>query len=123
MIRFAAATPKQPSAILLTVAGSLPRAACRVHSATTNGVKAKIINGLKARNHVVGICEAKQNDGSVGIGVGPQDNGVAALLVSGPEQSRRYEQNQQRDDAAPFVGVERAPRAVAFPRLLQFVRR
>ena len=65
MIRFAAVTPKQPSAILVMVDGSVPRAACRVHSATTNGVKAKIMNGLKARNHVVGICALKPNRASV----------------------------------------------------------
>ena len=61
MIRLAAVTPKQPSAILVTVDGSVPRAACRAHSATTNGVKAKIMNGLKARNQVVGIRAADPN--------------------------------------------------------------
>ena len=55
MIRLASATPKQPSAILVTVDGSVPRAACRAQSARTNGVKAKIMNGLKAWNQVTGI--------------------------------------------------------------------
>src|ERR1700722_2452185 len=59
MTRYESATPAQPSAILLMVDGSDPFAAWRVHSATTNGVKAKIMNGLNARNHVVGISAVK----------------------------------------------------------------
>src|ERR1700724_3671903 len=55
MTRFAAVTPQQPSAILVKVDGSVPRAACRFHNATTNGVNAKIMKGLKAWNQVVGI--------------------------------------------------------------------
>ena len=47
---------EQPNAILVTVEGSRPVAACRFHSASTNGVKAKIMNGLKAWNQVTGIC-------------------------------------------------------------------
>ena len=54
MIRLASVTPKQPSAILITVDGSRPRAVCRAQSATMNGVKAKIMNGLKAWNQVDG---------------------------------------------------------------------
>src|SRR5229473_6431550 len=60
MMRYAAPQPAQPSAILITVDGSLPRAAWRAHRATTNGVNAKIMNGLKDWNHVVGIS-AVQN--------------------------------------------------------------
>ena len=55
MIRLASATPKQPIAILVTVDGSVPRTACRAHSISTNGVKAKIMNGLNAWNQVTGI--------------------------------------------------------------------
>src|SRR5215470_4030473 len=55
MIRYAAPQPTQPSAILITVEGSLPRADWRAHKATTNGVNAKIMNGLKDWNQVVGI--------------------------------------------------------------------
>ena len=33
----------------------MPRLACHAHSAMTKGVKAKIMNGLKAWNQVVGI--------------------------------------------------------------------
>ena len=61
LTRLAAVTPKQPSAILVMVDGSVPRAACRAHNVTTNGVKAKIMNGLKARNDVVGICSDHPN--------------------------------------------------------------
>src|SRR5580658_7989930 len=55
MTTYDSATPAPPSAILLMVEGSDPFAACRVHSATTNGVNAKIMNGLNAWNQVVGI--------------------------------------------------------------------
>ena len=55
MSRFDAVTPKQPSAILVRVEGSVRRRACQPHSDTTSGVKQKIMNGLKAWNQVVGI--------------------------------------------------------------------
>src|SRR5579884_3524803 len=60
-VRSAAVTPKQPSAILVMVEGSVPHSAWRAHRPTTNGVKAKIMNGLKARNQVVGICAVQPN--------------------------------------------------------------
>jgi hypothetical protein len=82
MIRLAIATPKQPSDILTTVEGSLPRRACHAQSATMNGVKAKIMNGLNAWNQVTGISRPDQQvDGAVGAGVGPERDGVALLLV------------------------------------------
>src|SRR6476661_3894520 len=56
MIRLASATPKQPSDILVTLDGSARRFACHAHSATMNGVKAKIMNGLNAWNQVTGIA-------------------------------------------------------------------
>src|SRR5579871_155246 len=55
MIRYASPQPAQPSAILMTVDGSRPLSAWRFHKVTTSGVNAKIMNGLKAWNHVVGI--------------------------------------------------------------------
>src|SRR3981081_411987 len=77
MITLASATPKQPIDILTTVEGSPPRLAgppqspptplwpavggppprlaCHAQSPTMSGVKAKIMNGLKAWNQVVGI--------------------------------------------------------------------
>ncbi len=61
MIRLARATPKQPSAILVTVVGSLSRLAWRAHKETTKGVKAKIMKGLKAWNQVVGISDDQEN--------------------------------------------------------------
>ena len=72
-------------------AARLPR-----HSAMTNGVKAKIMNGLKAWNQVVGNLpvQNEQVDGAVGVVVGPQRDGVALLLVGRPEE--RHRQRQQR---------------------------
>src|SRR5579871_4871762 len=55
MITYANAQPKHPSAILVTLDGSMPRLACQDHKAIIKGVKAKIMNGLNAWNQVVGI--------------------------------------------------------------------
>ena len=88
-MRFASVTPKQPSAILTMVEGSVPRAACRAHSATMNGVKAKIMNGLNAWNHVVGNLRRSRRQRSIARSVyriGPQRDGVALLLIGRPEQ-------------------------------------
>ncbi len=105
MIPLAAAEPKQPSAILMRVEGSEPRRAWRAHNATTKGVKAKIMKGLKAWNQVVGISAAPQQevDGAVGVLVRPQRDGIALLLVGRKEQAHRHEQDQQggRWRAAP----------------------
>src|ERR1700728_1172108 len=65
LMRLAATTPKQPSDILVIVEGSAWRASCRFQNVTTNGVNAKIMNGLKARNHVVGIFVIHPNRSTV----------------------------------------------------------
>ena len=72
----------------MTVAGSRPLLAWLAHRPTTTGVKAKIMNGLKDWNHVVGISTVQSNRlmvRSVSL-VGPQRDGVTLLLVGGPEQ-------------------------------------
>src|SRR6266508_3398045 len=93
MIRLASATPKQPSDILVTVEGSLPRRACHAHSATMNGVKAKIINGLKAWNQVVGIS--------------PRDPGCLGLVqLVGRQRPHRVEIDCECDRHADAGGGE-----------------
>ena len=54
------AQQKQPSAILVSVEGSDARRDWYAQNATTKGVKAKIMKGLKDWNQVVGIS-ALQN--------------------------------------------------------------
>jgi hypothetical protein len=46
---------KQPSAILVTVEGPIPRFSCHAQNAIMKGVKVKIMKGLKAWNQVTGI--------------------------------------------------------------------
>ena len=46
-------------------------------------------------------------DGPVGVVASPQRDGVALLLVGGPEHRDRQKQRDQRQDRAPFVAVER----------------
>src|SRR5271170_554755 len=103
MIPLAAAEPKQPSAILVRVEGSEPRRAWRAHNATTKGVKAKIMNGLKAWNQVIGISPL-QNRRSM---VRSVCSSAHSTIVGRKEQAYRHEQDQQGSDGAPFVGAER----------------
>ncbi len=49
---------KPPIAILLTLPGSRPCFAARVHHATITGVKRKIISGFNDWNQVIGIENA-----------------------------------------------------------------
>ena len=60
-------------------------------------------------------------DGTVGIVVGPQRDGVALLLVSRPEQGGRHEQRDQSGDSAPFVGIEALVVDALGDRLVQLV--
>src|ERR1700691_4434490 len=55
MIRYDPPSMKSPIAIFVTVDGSFDCFDWRAHKATTNGVNAKIMKGLKAWNHVTGI--------------------------------------------------------------------
>ena len=70
------------------------------------GVKAKIRNGLTARNQVVGNGESP-TDAAVGVAVGPERDGVALLLVGRPEERHRQRQQDERAHRAPFVAAER----------------
>ena len=58
MTRYEAPSRKSPNAIFVTVEGSLDRRDWRAQSATTDGVNAKIMNGLNAWNQVTGICQS-----------------------------------------------------------------
>ena len=79
MIRLASVTPKQPSDILVTVEGSLPRRACHAHSATMNGREGEDherVEGLEPGGRDLSAPD-DEIDRTVGIVVGPQRNGVA----------------------------------------------
>ena len=67
------------------------------------------MNGLKARNQVVGICAdpAEQINVPIDVGVDPEDRRIAHLLVGRPEQRIGNEQNEQRGDRAPLALRER----------------
>ena len=65
----------------------------------------------------------KEIDGAVGVGVSPQRDRIAGLLVSRPEQGRGHKQNQNGDDAAPLVARQRRLLDVCGFRLRQGVHR
>jgi hypothetical protein len=65
---------------------------------------AKIMNGLKAWNHVVGISAGKNNRLIVrSVSSGPKRNRIALLFIGRPEQTSRNEQNKKRDNGAPLI--------------------
>jgi len=80
------------------------------------------VEGLEPRRRYLGGPYEKIHR-PVGIGVGPQGDRIALLLVSRPEQGVGHEKNDQGCDGAPFVTVERLSRDARRLRLLQFVRR
>ena len=49
----------------------------------------------------------QQVDGAVGVAVGPERDGVALLLVGGPEERHRQREQHERAHGAPFVAAER----------------
>src|SRR5438876_750015 len=105
----------QPSAILTTVEGSAPRAACHAQNATTKGVKAKIMNGLKAWNQVTGISPCQTIRLMVRSVKSSAHSAIVlscscrTLSLGGPKESVRQEQDEQRQDAAPLGTRERLP--------------
>ena len=65
--------------------------ACDAQNATTSGVKAKIMNGLKAWNQVDGISQSRRPGMSRRSVLDPAQrcDGVALLLVGRPEERHR----------------------------------
>jgi hypothetical protein len=60
---------------------------------------------------------------AVGVGIGPEYDGVAHLLIAAPEQCVWYEKDEEGDDGAPLFARQRrvpAGRCLECPR---FVRR
>ena len=105
----ASATQRQPNAILLIGAGSVPCRPCRAHSRTMSGVSTKIISGLRARNQGEGIspCQNREVDRAVGEILGPQQDRVALLVVGGPEQRHQRADADEREHGAALGRVER----------------
>src|SRR6185437_7630616 len=104
MISQDAALRNRPIDNFAMVDGS--RAACQRHNATMNGVKANIMNGLSLEPGDWNIETAEQM--TIGVVSRPEHDGVALLLVGGPEQA--YRQHQENDTADSLPVAARKPR-------------